>query len=48
MTLAELRDRVRAEFVGTSTCTHLNDTLRAIADLDALLDLRVAAQIPGE
>ena len=40
MTLAELRDRVRAEFVGTSTCTHLNDTLRAIADLDALLDLR--------
>lgn len=38
MTLAELRDRVRGEFVGTSTCTHLNDTLRAIADLDALLD----------
>ena len=40
MTLAELRDRVRGEFVGTSTCTHLNDTLRAIADLDALLDLQ--------
>ncbi|OBK27210.1 hypothetical protein A5634_23810 [Mycobacterium asiaticum] len=40
MTLSELRDRVRGEFVGTSTCTHLNDTLRAIADLDALLDLR--------
>ncbi|OBK12575.1 DUF2889 domain-containing protein [Mycobacterium asiaticum] len=39
MTLAELRQRVRGEFVGTSTCTHLNDTLRAIADLDALLDL---------
>lgn len=39
MTLAELRDRVRVEFVGTSTCTHLNDTLRSIADLDALLDL---------
>ncbi len=38
MGLAELRDRVRGEFVGTSTCTHLNDTLRAIADLDALLD----------
>ena len=32
--------RIRDEFVGTSTCTHLNDTLRAIADLDALLDLR--------
>jgi hypothetical protein len=41
MTLAELRNRVRGEFVGTSTCTHLNDTLRAIADLDALLNLRV-------
>src|SRR6185437_3962272 len=38
MSLAELRDRVRGEFVGTSTCTHLNDTLRSIADLDALLE----------
>ena len=42
MTLSQLRDRVRADFVGTSTCTHLNDTLRAIADLDALLDLPAA------
>jgi Protein of unknown function (DUF2889) len=41
MNLGELRDRVRGEFVGTSTCTHLNDTLRAIADLDALLNLAV-------
>jgi hypothetical protein len=40
MTLSELRGRIRGEFVGTSTCTHLNDTLRAIADLDTLLDLR--------
>ena len=40
MTLSELRGRIRGEFVGTSTCTHLNDTLRAIADLDALLNLR--------
>jgi hypothetical protein len=40
MTLSELRNRVRGEFVGVSTCTHLNDTLRAIADLDALLNLR--------
>lgn len=40
MGLSELRDRVRVELVGTSTCTHLNDTLRAIADLGALLDLR--------
>lgn len=39
MTLSEMRDRVRGEFVGTTTCTHLNDTLRAIADLGALLDL---------
>ncbi|MDT5211534.1 MAG: hypothetical protein QOF67_3949 [Mycobacterium sp.] len=39
MTLSELRGRIRGEFVGTRTCTHLNDTLRAIADLDALLDL---------
>ena len=43
MTLSEMRDRIRGEFVGTSTCTHLNDTLRAIADLDALLDLRAGA-----
>ena len=41
MTLSELRGRVRGEFVGTTTCTHLNDTLRAVADLDALLELRV-------
>ena len=40
MALSQIRNRVREEFVGTSTCTHLNDTLRAIADLDALLDLR--------
>lgn len=37
MTIAEIRDRVRGEFVGTGTCTHLNDTLRAIGDLEALL-----------
>ncbi|MGV0787906.1 DUF2889 domain-containing protein [Mycolicibacterium sp. XJ2] len=40
MRLVEVRDRVRREFVGTSTCTHLNDTLRAIGDLDALFELR--------
>lgn len=32
----ELRARVRAEFIGTSTCTHLNDVLRSLADLPAL------------
>jgi len=40
--VGDIRGRVRADFVGTSTCTHLNDTLRAVADLDALLDLRAA------
>jgi hypothetical protein len=40
MTLSDMRARIRTEFVGTSTCTHLNDTLRALADLDALLNLR--------
>ncbi|MGV0793951.1 DUF2889 domain-containing protein [Mycolicibacterium sp. XJ1819] len=44
MRLAEVRDRVRGELVGTSTCTHLNDTLRALADLDALLSSRVRAR----
>jgi hypothetical protein len=44
MTLSEMRDRVRAEFVGTSTCTHLNDTLRSVADLDALVALRARAR----
>lgn len=43
MRLAELCGRVRGEFVGTSTCTHLNDTLRALGGLDALLNLRQAA-----
>lgn len=42
MAVAELRNRIRTEFVGTSTCTHLNDTLRALGDLDALLDTRTA------
>jgi hypothetical protein len=35
--LTDLRQRVRAEFVGPSTCTHLNDTLRSLADVPALL-----------
>ncbi len=28
-----LRDLVRAEFTGTSTCTHLNDVFRSLADV---------------
>jgi Protein of unknown function (DUF2889) len=33
----DLRLRVRHELVGTASCTHLNDTLRSLADLGALL-----------
>ena len=36
MDLAALRTRVRKEFVGRSTCTHLNDSLRSLADVTAL------------
>jgi hypothetical protein len=36
MELSELRARVRKEFVGRSTCTHLNDSLRSLADISAL------------
>ncbi len=35
--LNELRHRVRVEMRGVHTCTHLNDTMRAIADLGALV-----------
>jgi hypothetical protein len=34
----DLRSHVREDFVGTSTCTHLNDTLRSLTDLGPLLD----------
>src|SRR5262249_4801503 len=33
-----LRRMVRKSFVGTSTCTHLNDVLRGLADVAPLLD----------
>jgi hypothetical protein len=36
-TLDDLRLRVRRELVGTASCTHLNDTVRTLADLGALL-----------
>ena len=36
MELSALRTRVRKEFVGRSTCTHLNDSLRSLADITAL------------
>ena len=35
-TLDSLRAGVRAEFLGASTCTHLNDMLRALADVGEL------------
>jgi hypothetical protein len=34
-----LRPLVRAEFTGISTCTHLNDQLRELADLPFLLTM---------
>jgi hypothetical protein len=37
--LPELRAYVREELVGITTCTHLNDALRALGDLEALLNL---------
>jgi hypothetical protein len=40
--LRGLRKSVREEFVGVTTCTHLNDTLRSIDDVRALL-----AVLPG-
>ena len=36
--LPELRDRVLAELRGTAGCTHLNDALRALAEVPALVD----------
>ncbi len=36
--IAELRSRVRREFTGTSTCTHLNDTLLSLGDVIYLVD----------
>jgi hypothetical protein len=37
MPLTDLRPWVRRELTGVSTCTHLNDTLRSLADVAALL-----------
>jgi hypothetical protein len=37
--LAGLRGLVRRTFTGTSTCTHLNDTLRSLEDVPRLLAL---------
>jgi hypothetical protein len=42
-TLADLRPWVRETFVGTTTCTHLNDVLRGLSDVGVLLDELAAA-----
>jgi hypothetical protein len=36
-TLADVAGIVRRDLIGVGSCTHLNDTLRSLADLDALL-----------
>lgn len=36
--LSDLRPWVRETFVGTTTCTHLNDVLRGLSDVGVLLD----------
>ena len=43
MRIAQLRNRIRTDFVGTSTCTHLNDTLRCLGDIGALSAARGVA-----
>jgi hypothetical protein len=35
--VAGLRPSVRAEFTGNTTCTHLNDTLRSLEDIEVLV-----------
>src|SRR5262249_33710743 len=37
LALTGLRPFVRGDFVGVTTCTHLNDTMRSIEDVRALL-----------
>lgn len=38
-TLDELAVTVRRELTGVTSCTHLNDTFRSLADVGALLPL---------
>jgi hypothetical protein len=42
-----LRRTVSKTFTGPSTCTHLNDTLRSMEDVGALMD-RLQAQVAAE
>jgi hypothetical protein len=40
--LDDLRTRIQTDFVGATTCTHLNDMMRALADV-GLLAARIGA-----
>jgi hypothetical protein len=42
-----LRERVRREWTGASTCTHLNDTLRSLGDVPTLAEALVGEGRPG-
>jgi hypothetical protein len=44
--LGDLRPWVRETFVGTTTCTHLNDVLRGLTDVGTLLDQLAAVGSP--
>jgi hypothetical protein len=48
MTLSQLHFRVRRELSGTSTCTHLNDLLRSVADAAGLIALLNPAASAGD
>jgi hypothetical protein len=39
MRLDGMRPVIREEFVGITTCTHLNDTLRSLEDIRGLIPL---------
>ena len=43
--LGDLRPWVRETFVGTTTCTHLNDVLRGLTDVGTLLDQIAAISV---
>jgi hypothetical protein len=42
--LRSLRTHVRSTFVGTTTCTHLNDVLRGLADVGPMFDTIAASE----
>jgi hypothetical protein len=42
--VADVRQRVRQSFSGTSTCTHLNDLLRSLESLVALREIQLSAR----